>query len=209
MIREHSNEKSAKQEGAAAGPGAFHFECTLCGDCCTGNQVVRLCGGDLEILVRHLNLTSVTELRSRGLVSLVQESVGDGRSVWRPRIRFRSKPLRQCPFLVNDIGADGAYRGLRSLHPDHKPLVCALSPLAREVSDPGEGEVSETWSFVPPVEGCPGVGRGEPVALAAPGGLGNRLGAEAAWMRRWIWASAGCSDEDLAWELLGRWGVTA
>jgi hypothetical protein len=185
-------------------PSSHRFGCTLCGDCCTGNQIVRLCGGDLDLLVRRLDLGSVTELRSRGLVSLVQEAVGEDRRVWRPRIRFRTRPLRQCPFLTNDIGEDGVYRGLCSLHPDDKPLVCTLSPLAREVDDPGQGPVSETWSFVPPVEGCPGVGRGEPLAPEAPVMLGPRLQAEVAWMRRWMVDSAGCTTEDQAWDLLGR-----
>jgi Fe-S-cluster containining protein len=181
----------------------MRFACTLCGDCCTGSQVVRLTGGDLELLVRRLSLGSVTDLRSQGVVSLVREPAGEGTAVWRPRIRFRTKPLRQCPFLSNDVSPDGTYRGLCSLHPEAKPLVCSLSPLARAVDDPGAGPVSETWSFVPPVEGCPGVGRGPDLPPGPPADLRERLDAEVRWMRRWTSAAAGCGDESSAWALLG------
>lgn len=176
------------------------FACTLCGDCCTGGQVIRLTGGDLRLLAVRLDLSSVAELRSRGLVSLVRETVGDG-FVWRPRMRFRSHPVRQCPFLVNEV-EDGVYRGLCSLHPDFKPLVCSLSPLAREVDDPGSGPVNETWSVVAPVEGCPGMGQGEFLEAAAPRDLRERLAEEVGWMRRLLAAAPECPDEDSAWAWL-------
>jgi Fe-S-cluster containining protein len=181
------------------------FACTLCGDCCTGAQVIRLTGGDLQLLARRLGVRRPTELKKQGVVSLVREDTG-GVWVWRPHMRFRTRPLRQCPFLVNDLST-GAYRGLCSLHPDFKPLVCALSPLARVVSD-GD-EFRERWSFVPPVEGCPGVGRGETVKLAAPAALKPRLDAETAWMRRLIAASEACPDEMAAWAWLDRWADEA
>ncbi len=152
--------------------------------------------------MRRLGLGSVKELKTRGLVTLVRESVGPGQTAWRPRIRFRSRPVSQCPFLVNDIDAQGDYRGLCSLHPDAKPLVCALSPLAREVEDPGTGPVAETWSFVPPVEGCPGVGRGSPLSVSAPAHLRFRLDREVADLRRWTKESSRCPDQEAAWELL-------
>jgi Fe-S-cluster containining protein len=178
------------------------FACTLCGDCCTGAQVVRLARHDLTLLVRRLNLNSVKDLKTRGVVRLVRESLGQGRSVWRPRLHFRSRPLVQCPFLVNDVDDAGRYRGLCSLHPDAKPLVCALSPLAREVEDSGQGPVTETWTFVPPVEGCPGVGRGELLPLEAPAGLRSRLAEEVADLRLWSAESSSCPDEESAWDLL-------
>jgi hypothetical protein len=117
------------------------------------------------------------------------------------------KPRRQCPFLVNDIDHEGTYRGLCSLHPDAKPLVCALSPLAREVdADFNSGTVAETWSFVPPVSHCPGVGHGPEIAIEAPTALKPRLDAEIRWMRRLIEASGHIADETAAWALLDSWG---
>lgn len=181
----------------------MRFSCTLCGDCCTGSQVVRLTGGDLRLLMEHLGVASVFDLRTRGLVSLVREPVGGDRFAWRPRLRFRTRPLRQCPFLVNDMAEDG-YRGLCSLHPDFKPLVCALSPLAREVVDPGSGPVDETWSAVPPVEGCPGMGRGEPLVVGPPASLASRLAEEVGWLRALIALSPSCPDEEAAWAAVAR-----
>lgn len=134
-------------------------------------------------------------------MALVREPLGDGRTVWRPRLRFRTKPLRQCRFLINDLG-EGTYRGLCSLHPHDKPLVCALSPLSREVDDPGFGTAAETWSFVPPVEGCPGVGLGPRLEMAAPAPLKERLAAEVIWMRALVQASEFLHDEESAWAWL-------
>jgi hypothetical protein len=168
--------------------------------------VVRLTGGDLKLLARRLGATRPSDLRKRGVVSLVLEDVGSG-TVWRPRLRFRSRPLRQCPFLVNEV-ENGVYRGLCSLHPDFKPLVCTLSPLARTVTDRGTG-IDERWSFVPPVEGCPGVGKGEAVRLEPPPALKPRLEEEVAWMRRLAEAGPSCPDERSAWTWLDRWAEQA
>jgi Fe-S-cluster containining protein len=160
--------------------------------------VIRLTGGDLALLVARLGLTSVRDLRTLGLVTLVCEPVGTG-SVWRPRLRFRTKPVRQCPFLINDVDETGTYHGLCSLHPRHKPLVCALSPLSREVEDQGEGDVRQTWSFVPPVEGCPGVGQGSEVEIGTPPDLRDRLAEEVDWMRRLIAVAREYPGEDAMW----------
>jgi len=170
-------------------------------------MVVRLTGGDLALLARRLGAASPSALKTRGVVSLVREQTA-GRWVWRPRLRFRTRPRRQCPFLINEIAGDGAYRGLCSLHPDAKPLVCALSPLAREVTS-GPDAVSETWSFVPPVEHCPGVGVGPVLDAAAPAALKRRLDDEVAWMRRLIDETPACTGEAQAWALLDSWGFGA
>jgi len=154
----------------------------------------------------RLGLASVRDLKDRGLVRLVRESVGSGRWVWRPRIRFRVKPHRECPFLVNEVDAAGVYRGLCSLHPSHKPLVCALSPLSREVETAGNS-VRESWSFVPPVEGCPGVGRGEALPLGPPPDLRRRLDSEVGWMRRLIDETDDLPDEASVWDWLAGPGI--
>jgi len=99
----------------------------------------------------------------------------------RAMLRFRTRPLRQCPFLVNDLGQDGILRGKCSLHPHHKPLACALSPLARSI-ETVSGETRETWTMIAPVEGCPGMGRGPEVKIQAPARLRGRLDREARWM---------------------------
>ena len=164
--------------------------------------MIRLTGGDLKRMTDRLGLTSVNELRTRGLVSMVLETIGDAVTIWRPRIRFRTKPIQQCPFLVNDIDESGGYHGLCSLHPDFKPLVCALSPFSRQVEDSGDGFLQETWTFLPPVEHCPGVGRGEPMILGAPENLLLRLNEEVKWMRRLVELSPQYPDEDSSWNLL-------
>ena len=79
-----------------------------------------------------------------------------------PKIRFKSYPYPFCPFLVNDFSEEEGLRGLCSLHPDHKPLVCKLAPLAREVDlDNGEDD----FTFIPPHPDCPGCGKGEPIDI--------------------------------------------
>lgn len=165
--------------------------------------MVRLTGEDLNRLVARRGLPSVASLRTEGLVAMVREFLGD-RALWRPRMRFRTKPLRQCPFLINDVDDRGVYRGLCSLHPHDKPLVCALSPLSREVEAQEDLVVSERWSFVPPVEGCPGMGRGEVLTLTPPNDLRHRLQAEVRWIHELITETEALPDEDAAWNWLAR-----
>lgn len=130
----------------------YRFECTLCGDCCWGRQVVRLNREDLLLMAEFQGMENTRELFTAGLVEAVREQSG-----WRPRIRFRTRPRRFCPFLLNSITDEGTLQGLCRLHPEYKPLVCHLSPLGRTVD---LADDSETWSVTPPVEGCPGMDRG-------------------------------------------------
>lgn len=165
--------------------------------------MVRLTGADLRRLASFLGVQG-SELRRRGLVNLVREPWSDGRFLWRPRIRFRTKPLIQCPFLVNDVDARGRYRGLCSLHPQFKPLVCRLAPLTREVSDDGS-VAREAWSFLAPVEGCPGVGRGPVLPVERPPLWDDLLDDEVRWMRWLVSHTGGCPDAEAAWNLLEEW----
>jgi len=108
---------------------------------------------------------------------------------------------------VNSLTPSGRYRGLCALHPDFKPLVCALSPLAREVEVHGSVE-TELWSFVSPVPGCPGEGRGPRLPVEAPDRLRGRLDAEAVWMRVLIEATPELKDEAAAWTWMASRAVT-
>ncbi len=137
-------------------PPAAVFRCTVCGECCRGDQKVWLNPADLERLAAELALSGPAELESRRIV--VSEPSQHG--VMRPRLRFRPSPAGlQCPFLVNDLDEDGRLWGKCSLHNTAaKPLVCRLAPLARTV-DLEAG--TEEWREVPPVIGCPGWPEGE------------------------------------------------
>ena len=169
---------------APAIAGLSGFTCTLCAECCRGRQVVRLNGDDLQLLAEHAGLADEAALAATGLIEHVHEEPGFS----RPRLRFRSRPLRFCPFLQNDLGEDGCLRGLCALHPRFKPLVCHLAPLAREVEDDG-ASFTETWRMVAPVEGCPGMGRGSEPSLPV-GEIRRRLDREVDWMR-WRLGQAG------------------
>jgi Fe-S-cluster containining protein len=153
------------------------FGCTLCGECCRGGQVVRLNGEDIGLLCRFTGLPDQAALVAAGLVEEVFEAPGFP----RPRLRFRRKPFAFCPFLENGLDDSGTLLGRCRLHPDFKPLVCHLAPLAREVDDDGSA-ACEVWSVVAPVEGCPGMGRGG--AVEPPSGeIRDRLDREVLWMR--------------------------
>jgi Fe-S-cluster containining protein len=123
----------------------YNFRCTLCGNCCTGSQQVHLNPFDLYKMARFLTFDSTQNLFSTGLVMLIKTE----RGVWLPRIRFKRKPFRFCPFLINE-----ETRGLCKLHPDHKPLICSMAPVSR-VMDFKQN--TETWHLAPPVDDCPGM----------------------------------------------------
>ncbi len=129
----------------------FYFECTLCGDCCVGQQEVLLNWYDLYKMARFLGFEHTHDLFAEKWVELAQDP---GHSVWRPRIRFKEKPLRFCPFLINELQDDGQLKGYCQLHPEHKPLVCALAPVGCRY----DSETKHTdFMLVPPTEDCPGM----------------------------------------------------
>ncbi|MDC7242082.1 MAG: hypothetical protein PQJ50_17140, partial [Spirochaetales bacterium] len=66
---------------------------------------------------------------------------------------FKTKPFQFCPFLVNDFDEETGLRGLCSLHLIHKPLVCRLAPLTRQI-DLESG--SDEFDFILPHPECPG-----------------------------------------------------
>ncbi len=123
----------------------YNFKCTLCANCCTGDQKVHLDLYDLYKLARFHKYSHTGLLFSAGLLILVLVE----QDVFLPRIRFKHKPFRFCPFLINE-----AQMGWCSLHPDHKPLVCSLAPVGREI-DFKTG--TDRYYYVKPAPDCPGV----------------------------------------------------
>jgi len=127
----------------------LHFSCTLCGECCSGDMKVFLNSHDLYKMGRFLKLTHTGELFSRRLVILDRGQNG----LLLPRILFKTKPFSFCPFLVNDFQEETGLRGLCSLHPDSKPLVCRMAPLCREID---LEKKTDTFTFILPHPACPG-----------------------------------------------------
>jgi len=127
-----------------------NFDCQLCGECCSGEMRVFVNPHDLEKIRRYLKLPDNQSLLDQGYICLDQ---GQNGLQW-PRLRFKkSGKLQFCPFLENRIDDKGDYRGLCQLHPDKKPLVCALAPFARELD---LEKKSERFYFQKPVDNCPG-----------------------------------------------------
>jgi len=122
----------------------YYFKCTQCGNCCTGDQKVHLNLYDLYKMADYHKFNDTGFLFKNGLVNLIHTKSG----VYLPRIRFKVKPFRFCPYLINEED-----RGLCKLHPDSKPLICSLAPVGR-IIDFEEG--SESWLFVKPAPDCPG-----------------------------------------------------
>ncbi len=96
-------------------------------------------------MARFLEFDSTDQLFTANLVKLIETEQG----VWLPRMRFKRKPFRFCPFLINE-----ETRGICRLHPDHKPLICAMAPIARVIDFEHD---RETWHLAPPVDDCPGM----------------------------------------------------
>ena len=132
------------------------FSCTLCGECCSGSMEIFLNSHDLYKMARFLGKHHTRELFEAKLIEWAPGQNG----LTLPKIRFKTSPFPFCPFLINDFQEDRGLRGLCSLHPEHKPLVCKLAPLTREL-DLETGE--DLFGFIPPHPECPGCGKGEPL----------------------------------------------
>jgi Fe-S-cluster containining protein len=132
---------------------SYHFECTRCGNCCTGDQKVNLNPYDLFKMARYKGYRHSILLFENKLVYLVQNE----NNVWIPQIKFKSiakKKHRFCPFLINELDENNRLLGLCSLHPEHKPLICSMAPVGRVIDFK---EKSESFIFVKPAPDCPGV----------------------------------------------------
>ncbi len=129
----------------------FQFACTQCADCCTGSQTVPLNLYDLFKLARFRQLQNTVELFQQRLVTLQKDPE---RAVYRPFVRFKTRPFKFCPFLINEVTETGTLKGWCQLHPEYKPLVCALSPVGVRY----DSQSNRTqFLLVPPTIACPGM----------------------------------------------------
>ena len=129
---------------------SYHFECTLCANCCTGDTQILLDFFDLYKMSRFLNFSHSGELFKKNYV-FMRLSEND---IWRPQLRFKKKPFSFCPFLSHQINEEGKIGGLCSLHPQHKPLVCATAPIGRRYDFQAD---SIEYIFHAPAPDCPGI----------------------------------------------------
>ena len=128
----------------------FHFQCTRCGNCCTGDQQVFLNLFDLYKMARALGFSHTRTLFERSVVTLTRAQ----HDVYFPKIRFRTRPYKFCPFLhYEDISGESLVTSC-ALHPDHKPLICHMAPVGRVLDLESE---REEFVFVRPAPDCPGV----------------------------------------------------
>ena len=149
---------------------SYQFECTKCGNCCTGDQKVNLNPYDLYKMARYKGYNHTELLFENKLVHLVQSQ----NNAWIPQISFKviAKGHRFCPFLINELNEHNKLLGLCSLHPDKKPLICTMAPVGRTI-DFAAGV--ENYIFVKPAPDCPGVDIRNENSLAV---LQNRLNDE-------------------------------
>ena len=129
----------------------FQFNCTQCADCCSGDQTVLLNLYDLYKLARHIKLPNTQLLFERKILVL---KLDEENHVFRPQIRFKTKPLKFCPFLINEWTENNQIKGWCQLHPHAKPLVCALSPVGIRL-DSRQDQLE--FLLVPPTSNCPGL----------------------------------------------------
>lgn len=114
---------------------AFSFACRGCGNCCRGREDIVLSGFDLWRIAVRLRLPP--RIVARGFC---REAIGSVSHLPVLRLAPIKEKRNNCPFLTENYCA---------IH-DAEPLVCALYPLAQEISR--EGEVSY---FLQPT-GCGG-----------------------------------------------------
>ena len=103
----------------------FRFACAGCGDCCRGREDIVLSGFDLWRIAARLRLPP--QIVARGYC---RASIGQVSHLPVLRLAPVKENRSNCPFLTENHCA---------IH-DAEPLVCALYPLAQEISR--EGQVS-------------------------------------------------------------------
>ena len=102
----------------------FRFACAGCGNCCRGREDIVLSGFDLWRIAARLRLPP--QIVARGYC---RASIGTVSHLPVLRLAPVKENRNNCPFLAENHCA---------IH-DAEPLVCALYPLAQEIS--GEGQV--------------------------------------------------------------------
>lgn len=130
------------------------FNCTSCGDCCSGLMEIRLNLYDLYKMAKHLKLTNTKLLFTKGYLKLIKGQ----NNILIPQMIFKIKPYSFCPFLINDLDEEMELKGYCSLHPYIKPLVCILAPISKEYDIELN---SNSYSFTKPTEHCPGTLEGD------------------------------------------------
>lgn len=105
--------------------------------------------GDLHALGLFLDMDHTDRLYHEGLI---KDSPGQHRIPW-PRLWFRGRTPRFCPFVENHWSETRGLKALCRLQDRAKPLICRLAPLTR-TADLDTG--TDTFTVTPPVRGCPG-----------------------------------------------------
>jgi hypothetical protein len=112
----------------------LRFECTQCGNCCSGTPgTVRVSDDEIEALAGHLE---VEDHQFRDIYT---------RALRKGEISLREKSNRECIFFKRDRGCT-VYA--------HRPRQCRSWPFWRSVIDS-----KERWGEE--AEHCPGMNRGE------------------------------------------------
>ena len=101
----------------------FSFACNGCGDCCRGREDIVLSGFDLWRIAARLRLPP--QIVARGYC---RASIGQVSHLPVLRLAPVKEERNNCPFLTENHCA---------IH-DAEPLVCALYPLAQEISRKGQ-----------------------------------------------------------------------
>ena len=101
----------------------FRFTCAGCGNCCRGREDIVLSGYDLRRIAARLRLPP--QIVARGYC---RSSIGRVSHLPVLRLAPVKENRNNCPFLTENHCA---------IH-EAEPLVCALYPLAQEISRAGE-----------------------------------------------------------------------
>ena len=101
----------------------FRFACSGCGNCCRGREDIVLSGFDLWRIAARLRLPP--QIVARGYC---RASIGTVSHLPVLRLAPVKENRNNCPFLTGNHCA---------IH-DAEPLVCALYPLAQEISKEGK-----------------------------------------------------------------------
>ena len=101
----------------------FRFACAGCGNCCRGREDIVLSGYDLWRIAARLRLPP--QIVARGYC---RSSIGRVSHLPGLRLAPVKENRNNCPFLTENHCA---------IH-EAEPLVCALYPLAQEISRAGE-----------------------------------------------------------------------